>query len=191
MEPPLLQHIGITPAHQQLVLPRAEAGAAPARQLRLLRGPAELVELHDAAIGQVLQLGAARRRHEGEKARDLGKFERGNREGAVARGEPPDGVEEIALACVVDQRDRRLQGAVESVEPRVGRDLDQPVHRDAWHRPQRPRLPGFGITGGEQKVEKIGAGCRSLPLSSSRNDRVDGGGPGPLETAATAQGKPE
>src|SRR5882757_26001 len=146
MEPPLLQHIGITPAHQQLVLPRAEAGAAPARQLRLVCGPAELVELHDAAIGQVLQLGAARRRHEGEKARDLGKFERRNREGAVARGEPSDGVEEIALAGAIDQRDRRLQGAVEAVEPRVGRDLDQPIHRDAGHRPQRPRLPGFGIT---------------------------------------------
>src|SRR5580704_7826402 len=145
MEPPLLQHIGITPAHQQLVLPRGEAGNPPARQLRLLHGPAELVEFHDAAVGQVLKLGAARRRHKGKKARDLAKFERRNREGAVARGEPSDGFEEIALAGVVDQRDRRLQGAVEAVEPRLGRDLLQSLHGDARNRPQRPRLPAFGI----------------------------------------------
>ena len=145
MKPPLLQHIGIAPTQQQLVLARRQAGAPPSRQLGLACRLAELVELHDAAVGQVLEFGAARRRHEGEKARDFRKLERGNREGAVAGREPSDGGEEVALGDVVRQRDRRLQGAVETVEPRFGRDLDQPVHGDARHRPQRPRLAGFGI----------------------------------------------
>ena len=79
MKPPLLQHIGIAPTQQQLVLARRQAGAAPSRQLGLACGLAELVELHDAAVGQVLQFGAARRRHQGEKARDLGELERGHR----------------------------------------------------------------------------------------------------------------
>src|SRR5882757_890019 len=145
MEPPLLQHIGIAPTHQQLVLTRCQAGAAAACQFSLACRLAEFVELNDATVGQVLEFGAARRRHEGKKARDLCKLEGGDREGAVAGREPSDGVEEVALGGVVRQLDRRLQGAVEAVEPRLGRDLDQPIHGYARHRPQRPRLAGFGI----------------------------------------------
>src|SRR5688500_2031871 len=47
---PLLEHIGITPARQQLFLARRQAGCTAALQLGLVGGLAELVELDDAAV---------------------------------------------------------------------------------------------------------------------------------------------
>ena len=55
VEAEFLQHIGIAPANQHLILLGAELRPAPARQFRLVRRHAKRVELRNATIGQRLQ----------------------------------------------------------------------------------------------------------------------------------------
>ena len=73
VEAPFLEHVGIAPAQQQLFLARRQAGRATARQLSLVGGLAKLVELDDAAIGEILQLGRRLAGHQRHEARHAGE----------------------------------------------------------------------------------------------------------------------
>ena len=140
MEAPLLHYIGIAPAPQQLVLPGAQARRPPTGQFGPPRPAGEGIELDDAAVGEILKDGTSLRRYEGEEITQLDQREQRDIDLAFRRGEGTDRIEQVAFGDVVGQRHRRLQGAVEAVQPRIRDQFGQPLTGNAPDRGDVPRL---------------------------------------------------
>src|SRR5689334_24335636 len=151
VETELAEDIRVTPALKVRLLNRGEPGTAAALQL-IVRGRfAERIEAHDAVGGEAVDGLRGLGEREGPETVELREAQWRSLDRGARGGESREGMVEIGLALPVDEGKWRLQGGMETIDPRLGGDLVPPGERDAWHARQlgvrcagggaEPRMP--------------------------------------------------